>query len=156
MQQGMASSTDAELILKLYELRTEAVMSQARAWVTVEFWPETAAEFFTVQDDFGSQKNCYLRQVVTYWEMAASLVLHGALSAELFIDCNNEPFFILGKLAPLLPEIHERMPSYLGKLLQLVESSQAAGTKYEAMKRNAEKRLMARKSEWLRSPKTGQ
>ena len=61
MQQGMASSTDAELILKLYELRTEAVMRQARAWVTVEFWPETAAEFFTVQDDFGSQKNCYVR-----------------------------------------------------------------------------------------------
>ena len=153
MQQTLATAADGELILKLYELRTETVMRQARAWMTGEFWPANAGEFFAIHNDSGAQKNAWLRQVVTYWEMAASLVLHGALSAELFIDCNNEPFFILGKLAPLLPEIHEELPSYLGKMLQLVESSQAAGAKYEAMKRNVEKRLLARKSDWLRPPK---
>jgi len=92
MQQGLATSADGELILKLYELRTEAVMRKARAWITGEFWPVTADEFFTVQQDSGSEKNAWLRQVVTYWEMAASLVLHGALSADLFVDCNPEPF----------------------------------------------------------------
>ncbi len=146
MSQGIASSADAEIILKLYELRTEPVMRQARAWLTGEFWPLTAEEFFVVQNDFGSQKNCYLRQVVTYWEMAASLVLHGALSADLFVDCNSEPFFILAKLTPLLPEIHAKIPTYFSKTLKLVETSQPAAARYDLMQKNVERSRQARTS----------
>jgi hypothetical protein len=146
MQQGLANSSDGELILKLYELRTESVMRQARAWVAGEFWPTSADEFFTVQNDFDSQKNCYLRQVVTYWEMAASLVLHGSLSADLFVDCNPEPFFILAKLAPILPDIHEQMPTYFSKTLQLVENNQAAAARYEAMRKNVAARMETRRT----------
>ena len=144
MRHGIANSTDGELILKLYELRTETVMRQARAWITMEFWPETADEFFVVQNDFGSQKNCWLRQVVTYWEMAASMVLHGALSSDLFVDCNPEPFFILAKLSHILPDIHAKMPTYFSKTLQLVENSQAAAARYEIARKNVEARLKAR------------
>ena len=154
MQQGIANSTDGELILKLYELRTETVMRQARAWVTCEFWPATAAEFFAVQDDFGSEKNCWLRQVVTYWEMAASLVLHGALSADLFVDCNPEPFFILAKISHILPEIHARIPTYFSKTLQLIEAYQAAAARYEATRKNVEVRRQAWNEAWLHRPKT--
>jgi hypothetical protein len=143
VSQGIASNADAELILKLYELRTETVMRQARAWIVGEFWPATADEFFVVQNDSGSQKNAWLRQVVTYWEMAASLVLHGALSADLFVDCNPEPFYILAKLAPILPEIHAKAPSYFSKTLQLIDNNQAAAARYETMKRNIEARLLA-------------
>jgi hypothetical protein len=155
MQQGIASNADAEIILKLYELRTETVMRQARAWITGEFWPASADEFFTVMHDSGSQKNAWLMQVVSYWEMAASLVLHGALSADLFIDCNPEPFYILAKLTPILPQIREKMPSYLGKTLQLVENSSAALARYEAMQKTAEARREARSAEWLHAPKAG-
>jgi hypothetical protein len=144
MRHGIANSTDGELILKLYELRTETVMRQARAWITMEFWPATADEFFVVQNDFGSQKNCWLRQVVTYWEMAASMVLHGALSSDLFVDCNPEPFFILAKLSHILPDIHAKMPTYFSKTLQLVENSQAAAARYEIARKNVEARLKAR------------
>jgi len=121
-------------------------MRQARAWVAGEFWPTSADEFFTVQNDFDSQKNCYLRQVVTYWEMAASLVLHGSLSADLFVDCNPEPFFILAKLAPILPDIHEQMPTYFSKTLQLVENNQAAAARYEAMRKNVAARMETRRT----------
>jgi len=143
MQQGMASTADAELILKLYELRTEAVMRQARAWVTMEFWPQSADEFFEVQNDMGSQRNAWLRQVVTYWEMAASLVLHGALSADLFVDCNPEPFFILAKLSAILPHIHEKNPMYFAKTLQLVENSQLAVARFEMAKKSVAARTAA-------------
>jgi hypothetical protein len=152
MQQGLANSADGTLILKLYELRTETVMRQARAWVIGDFWPATAEEFFIVQNDFGSQKNAWLRQVVTYWEMAASLVLHGSLSADLFVDCNPEPFFILAKLTPLLAEIHEKLPTYFSKTLQLIENSQPAAARYEAMKKQIESRRAARSADWLRPP----
>jgi hypothetical protein len=144
VSQGIASTADAELILKLYALRTEAVMRQARAWITAEFWPATVGEFFVVQNDFGSQKNAWLRQVVTYWEMAASLVLHGALSADLFVDCNPEPFFILAKLAPILPDIQAKMPKYFSKTLQLIDNNQAAAARYEMAKNNAAARLASR------------
>jgi hypothetical protein len=143
MQQGIASSADAELILKLYELRTETVMRKARAWVTGEFWPQSADEFFEVLHDSGSERNAWLRQVVTYWEMAASLVLHGALSSDLYVDCNPEPFFVLAKLAAILPQIHERMPTYFSKTLQLVENSQPASARFESAKRTVAKRMAA-------------
>ena len=153
MSQGIASNADAELILKLYELRTETVMRQARAWITGEFWPATAAEFFVVQNDSGSQKNAWLKQVVSYWEMAASLVLHGALSADLFVDCNAEPFYILAKLSPILPEIHAKSPMYFSKTLKLIENSQAAAARYEGMKKSVEASRQARSADWLHQPK---
>ena len=51
MERMLATPADAEIILKLYELRTEAVMREARAWITGEFWPTTAEEFFAVAGD---------------------------------------------------------------------------------------------------------
>jgi hypothetical protein len=144
MSQGIASSADAEIILKLYELRTEAVMREARAWITAEFWPQTADEFFVILNDSGSQKNNWLRQVVTYWEMAASLVFHGALSADLFVDCNSEPFIILAKLAHILPDIHAKSPLYFSKTLRLIENSQAASARYAATLKSVEAKRAAR------------
>ncbi len=138
MSQGIASTADAEIILKLYELRTEAVLRKARAWATGDFWPATAEEFFAVASGMGEEKSAWLRQVVTYWEMAASLVLHGALSADLFVDCNAEPFFILAKLTPILPEIHLKMPTYFSKTLRLIETSQAAQARYELTLKNVD------------------
>lgn len=149
MQKTLSTSADAEIILKLYELRTEAGLREARHWVMVKFWPATVDEFNVVLDDFGSQENRWLRQAVSYWEMAAALVLHGAVSADLFIDTNTEPFFILAKLAPILPGIHERRPSYLSKTLQLVETFAPAAACYEAMKIHTERIRASHSTEWL-------
>jgi len=155
MQQGLATAADGELILKLYDLRRETVMRKARAWLIGEFWPATADEFFAVQNDFGSEQNAWLRQVVTYWEMAASLVLHGALSADLFVDCNAEPFYILAKLTPILPQIQEKIPTYFSKTLRLIEMSQVAAGRYETSKKSVESRRAARSADWLHQPASG-
>ena len=101
----LSTNNDAELILKLYELRTEPTMREARNWITTEFWPTSAEEFFVVQRGRGTKENAYLRQVTSYWEMAAAFVLHGCLSPELFIDCNGENIFILAKLDSIIHEI---------------------------------------------------
>lgn len=146
MEKALASHADAELILKLYELRTEAIMREARAWFLAEFWPETAEDFFLVLNEFGTQRNAYLRQVVSYWEMAAALVLHGSLSADLFLDTNGEPFFYAAKLAHILPEIHVQRPGYMGKVLKLVEIYPVATGMFEAMKKNIAKMRETRKS----------
>ena len=130
MERMLATPADAEIILKLYELRTEAVMRQARAWMG-QFWPKTAAEYFAVAENMADPHNAYLRQATSYWEMAAALVLHGAVSSELFIDCNGEGFFLLAKFAPLLDEIRAKYPGFLMKTSELINRYSAAAQRYE-------------------------
>lgn len=144
MQRMLATPADAEIILKLYDLRRETVMRQARAWVIGEFWPTTPEEVFAVTSPGGNpQHSAYLRQVTTYWEMAAAMVVHGALSPDLFVDCNAEGFFLLAKFSPLLAGIRERMPSFLSKTSELVERLPSAAARYEVVRKNVENRRMA-------------
>lgn len=140
MERMLATPADAEIVLRLYELRTEPVMRQARAWMTGDFWPETADEFFAVASNPADPHNAFLRQVLTYWEMAAAMVLHGAVSAELFVDCNAEGFFMLAKFAPILDAIREKNPGFLIKTSELIERFSAAAQRYEAVLKNVEAR----------------
>jgi hypothetical protein len=140
MERMLATPADAEIILKLYSLRTEAVMREARAWVVGEFWPTTADELFDVLLNPAAPHNAQLRQVLSYWEMAAAMVLHGAVSAELFVDCNGEGFFLLAKFEPILGGIRERNPGFLIKTSELVNRFSAASQRYEVVLKAMEAR----------------
>jgi len=140
MERMLATPADAEIILKLYSLRTESVMRQARAWVVGEFWPTSAEELFAVLLNPADPHNAYLRQVLSYWEMAAAMVLHGAVSAELFVDCNGEGFFLLAKFAPILEGVRERNPGFLVKTSELVNRFSAASQRYEVVLKSLEAR----------------
>jgi hypothetical protein len=140
MERMLATPADAEIILKLYQLRTEALMRQARAWITGEFWPNSAEEFFAVATNPADPHNAYFRQVITYWEMAAAMVLHGAVSAELFVDCNGEGFFLLAKFAHILDAIREKNPMFMTKTSELVNRFTAAAARYEAVLKSVEAR----------------
>jgi hypothetical protein len=67
-------------------------------------------------------------------------VLHGAVSAELFVDCNAEGFFLLAKFAPILEAIREKNPNFLTKTAELVNRFSAAAQRYEAVLKNVEAR----------------
>jgi hypothetical protein len=138
MERMLASPADAEIILKLYELRTETVMRQARAWAIGEFWPRTAEDYFKVSENPADAHSPWLRQVVSYWEMAAALVVHGAVSAELFVDCNGEGFFLLAKFAPILDAIREKNPGFLSKTSELIKRFSTAAQRYEAISKRVE------------------
>jgi hypothetical protein len=150
MERMLATPADAEIILKLYELRTESLMRQARAWMTGEFWPNTPEEFFAVAQNPGDPHNAFFRQVISYWEMAAAMVLHGAVSAELFVDCNGEGFFLLGKFAHILDGIREKMPTFMNKTSELANRFSAAAARYEAVLKNMETRrkVLQSRQEW--------
>ena len=78
-----------------------------------------------VASGFGTQEQTYLRQVVGYWEMAASLVNRGALNRELALDNFQEMFFVYAKVQPYLEEYRQKMgtPNFLRQVQQLAESS---------------------------------
>lgn len=137
MERMLATPADAEIILKLYQLRTEAEMRTARAWITGEFWPDTVEDFFAVVRNPAHPHNAHFRQVITYWEMAAAMVLHGAVSAELFVDCNAEGFFLLAKFAHILDGIREQSPGFMTKTSELITRFSAAAQRYEIALKNA-------------------
>lgn len=142
-----ATAHDAQLILKLYDLRREAEMRKARHWLTAEFWPQSADEFIKVVNSFPSQENAWLRQVGGYWDMAASLVVHGALNEELFLQpgCCGEMFFIFAKIHPFLKEIRAKTnnPDAFANIERVVTGSKTARKRLERVSKNVENRRKA-------------
>ena len=106
----MSKQEEAGLILKLYELRREDTMRKARDWYVREFHPQSLADFNNAI--FGEHSG-HLRMVVSYWDMVAGLVNNGAISLQLFNECNGlEHVGVFSKIEPLLSEIraaHERL-----------------------------------------------
>jgi hypothetical protein len=140
-----ATAHDANLILKLYELRREAEMRKARNWFGAEFWPQSADDVLKVVNSFGSQENAWLRQVGSYWDMAASLVLHGALSEDLFLASSGELFFIFAKIHPFLKELREKMnnPEAYANIEKVATRSKLARNRLERVSKNVENRRKA-------------
>jgi hypothetical protein len=93
----MATPADAELVLKLYEMRREDTLRRARRFLVFEFNPKTVEELRIVSRDFKAEHNVYWRQALSFWEMAAALVLRGALDADLFLDTSPEGILIYAK-----------------------------------------------------------
>ncbi len=121
-----ATITDAELILKLYDLRREAEMRKARNW-WLGFWPESADEVIKIASSLGTQENAWMRQVGGYWELASALVLHGTLNRDLFMEgsFSGEMFVIFGKVEPFIKEVREKMqnPNIFGNVEKLILST---------------------------------
>jgi hypothetical protein len=70
--------------------------------------------------------------------MAAAMVLHGAVSAELFVDCNAEGFLLLAKFAPILEDVRQRIPTFMIKTSDLVKRFTVAAARFEAVQKNVE------------------
>jgi hypothetical protein len=132
----MSIQDEAGLILKLYELRREKTMREARDWYFREFNPETMEDFKAAI--FG-QHSGHLRMVVTYWDMAAALVNKGAISLDLFTDANGEQIGVFAKIEPLLGEVRANFgPQFASNLEKLIDATpdgrkRSAGTR-EQMK----------------------
>ena len=142
-----ATAHDAQVVLQLYDLRREAEMRKARSWFGAEFWPQSANDVLKVANAFPSQENAWMRQVGGYWDMAASLVLHGALNEELFLQpgISGEMFFIFAKIHPFLKEIREKMnnPEAFANIEKVATGSKTARKRLERVSKNVQNRLKA-------------
>jgi hypothetical protein len=138
---------DAELLLKLYDLRREAEIRKARNWWLVDFWPDNANDVMKVAHAMGTQENNWFRQVAGYWELAASLVVHGTVNETLFLEpaFSGEMFLIFAKLHPFLQDVREKMqnPRMLANIEKIVMKSKATRERLAAV----EERLAARRKQ---------
>jgi hypothetical protein len=92
----------ATLNLKLFELRREPVLREAREWFLRDFNPQTFAELV---ETVSSERNASFRMVLGYWDMAASLVTTGAIDGEAFRAAHSEVFATFSKIHPFLAEL---------------------------------------------------
>ncbi len=142
MESQIATFEDATLILKLYELRQEAVLRKARHWLIFEFNPATAEEFLAMARGSATEENAYFRQVLSYWEMAASLVLHGAVKADLFLASNGEGMYILAKFHRFREEYQAKTERpFMRQTAQMVEKYPTAKEIFSGMLKSIEARV---------------
>ena len=117
----MSIQDEAGLILKLYELRREETMREARNWYFAEFNPQSLADF---QNAMFGKHSGHLRMVVSYWDMAAALVNRGAISMDLYNDTNGEEIGVFAKIEPILGEIRKAFaPRFAFNLEKLIDAT---------------------------------
>ncbi|HEV8368873.1 MAG TPA: hypothetical protein VGQ39_13050 [Pyrinomonadaceae bacterium] len=116
----MSKQEEADLILKLYDLRRESLMREARNWFFT-FNPQGPQDFLDV---LTSDKSGHYRMVISYWDMACSLVNNGAIDAQMFNDANGEHIFVYAKMEPWIPVLREQMglPQFLAHLEKTVKA----------------------------------
>jgi len=108
---------DANLILRLYDMRREERMRKARAWFTANFKVKTWEELQKLAPG-GSDENASYRMVVTYWDMVGSFITSGVLNKELFFESGRELLLVWERLRDVVPAIRDdfKDPKYYANL----------------------------------------
>jgi len=89
---------EVNLMLRLYDMRREPRLRQARAWFVEHFHPESPEEMMQKYPQ-GSEENTYIRMVISYWDMVAGIVNRGLINDELFFDSNGEIWVVWDRIA---------------------------------------------------------
>jgi hypothetical protein len=120
----MATTQDADLIIKLYGLRTEKTMRKARRFNFTGFFPKSADDVKALfADRDHPEYNEYFRQATSYWDMVAAMVNHGVIDRALFFDTNGEFLAIWAKYGDFIADLREFLgPNFLINLEKLVAS----------------------------------
>ena len=146
------TTNDAQLIMQLYELRTDPVMRAARKFIVGEFWPQNHDEFKNMMTSFGTEQNAWFRQVLTYWNMAAAMVLQGAINEELFYATNGEPYFLWAKFGQYIPQARKE---YIDREFLLNLEKLVSTPKGKARVKGLQERLAVRAAAQAAAAKSG-
>lgn len=122
---------DADLVLRLFDLRRETKLREARGWLG-GFYPDTAEEFAKA---YGAP-DAYLRMVAGYWDIATSLVNHGVVHRGLFVDAGGEAFFLWAKVGAYVPAFREKTGNagFLANVERFVNETPGGKERVEGMR----------------------
>ena len=96
----------AELQLKVYDLRREPRLRQARNWFQQNYRAKTFEEAMSIAP-FGTEKGTFVGMVIGYWEQTCALLNYGLLHEDLFFETNGEFFGVWELLKPVVPKFRE-------------------------------------------------
>jgi len=147
-----ATAIDADICMKLYDLRRETEMRKARNFINFQFHPQNFDDVLKLTQALGTQENAWARQVFSFWENAASLVLNEVVHPGLFFNWNGEMVFVYAKFKPFLKELRQKMenPAFLAGVEKAVNSSPEMRKRVEMIKNRIAK--MAEKTQVAKTP----
>jgi hypothetical protein len=116
----------AELLLKLYDLRREAELRKARDWCSFEFFPESVEDIVQAFTAVGTPENRYIRQVTSYWEMCAAFIIQGLVPEALFFTGSGEMHILWAKFKPHMKRLREiaSFPEMMQNIEKVCEGSE--------------------------------
>ena len=94
---------DADLVLRLYELRREPLMRESRARLKAEFWPRTFEDVLAITKA-DHPLNAAFRQCSSYWEMTYAMARHGVVHGDFLMESNGEGLLLFARIEPFLGE----------------------------------------------------
>lgn len=135
---------DVEMLLRVYELRREAVMRQSRDALRSQFWPRSYDDVAAVLRA-DHPLNAAYRQVSTYWEMVYGMVRHGIVHAEYFLESNGEGLFLFAKVAPHLDRLRKEYSPMVFRNAEWVATQCEPGRRlYEVIQARVRRMMEAR------------
>jgi hypothetical protein len=97
---------DADLILKLYDLRRDAVMRESRNTINTRFWPRNADEALAVTQTDHPLNTAYC-QTSDYWEMVYGIARNGIVPADFLVENNAEGLCLFARVEPYVQRLRE-------------------------------------------------
>ncbi len=129
---------DAEIVLKLYELRRETVMRESRSAMIGKFWPKSYEEFLAVTK-FDHPMNAAFRQVSSYWEMVYSFGKHEIVNVDFLAENSGEGMLLFAKFAPYLERFRKEVsPTAFQNAEWMTKASEVAKQRFSMMKMRVE------------------
>jgi hypothetical protein len=123
----------ATLLIRLYELRREPMMREARTGYTRSFHPNSLDD---IMQTVSGPNSAHFRMVTSYWDMASSFVVNGAIDEQMFADANGEHIIVFSRVEPYLEEYRANAgnPRYLASLEKLVMQMPDAKTRLATLR----------------------
>ena len=142
---GDVTHEQVNLMLRLYDARREPLLREAREWYMSKFNPQSPEDMARLCPQ-GSKESAYMRMVISYWDMACSLVVNNAIDEKMFNDANGEHLVVFGKIEGLIPAWREKMgdPNSWKNLETVALGAPDARTRIDGIKARIKAMLAAR------------
>jgi hypothetical protein len=144
MAQDKPDHHDAELVLRVYELRRDEVMRASRQAINREFWPRTHEDVMALLKP-EHPLNAAFRQTASYWEMVYSFARHGIVHPEFWVENNAEGMFLYAKTAPFVERLRQDWMPTAFRNAEWAATETAAGRRsFEMFSGRVKKKLESR------------
>jgi hypothetical protein len=151
---GEVTNEQVNLMLRLYEERREPKLREARDWFGANFHVKTADDLMRVCPP-GSKENLYMRMVLGYWEMVASIVNRGLIDEEFFFESNGEQWAVFEQVKPVLGAWRAMFssPNFLANLEKQCNHLEAWREKRSPGSNEAIRKVLAEMQQASQAPK---
>ena len=144
MPKGLPDHHDAELAIRVYELRREPVMRESRAAIIQKFWPRSFEDVQAIMKG-DHPLNAAYRQVGSYWEMVYGFAKHGVVHPDFWLESNGEGLFLFARVAPFLERLRAEVSPTAFRNAEWIAKESAEGRRLLQMYSERVKKALAAK-----------